>query len=176
MNSWYLSWHRLTHWPDHSSIDFWNLWLDTLCAIPFSWLILIVPFLWHTEYRNINIHEMHLFFSPGEHPTFKPFFASLVYYNAACWYVYGQFQFMVFWSLWVLCDLLLNVSGPGWCICWSRATCCIWYYFSFFSVGIGFSRRLWIWPFLDKNRSAVLFKKFHVSLCKWPFINEPNGC
>ena len=47
--------------------------------------------------------------------------------------------------------------------------------FLFFSVDIGVNRYIWIWSFWIKTNLSLLFQQFHVSLFKWPFINEPNG-
>lgn len=77
-------------------------------------------------------------FSLGAHHSLKTNFLSYTSIQQCVvrWFFIISFSFWPFEisDFGILFNLLLNVSGPGWCICWSRTAGCIWYDFFFLFV------------------------------------------
>ena len=103
------------------------------------------------------------------HILLEPIFLGIQYKYVAmhCELIlHYQFQFLVFWDFGMLFNLLFNVSGPGWCLCWSRTAGCIWYAFLFLFVSWYFLFPVWpiVLSSFDAHVNLEIFFFFLFSL------------
>lgn len=110
------------------------------------------------------------------HILLEPIFLGIQYKYVAmhCELIlHYQFQFLVFWDFGMLFNLLFNVSGPGWCLCWSRTAGCIWYAFLFLFVS-------WyllfpVWPIVLSSFDAHINLEIFYFILFFLFSLLPKG-